>query len=71
MGGLFGCDVALRFGHKFETARFFNVTTLRQTNQRTQPGTFVRRRFAKVEGRSGHAGALCCLLRRQYQYFRP
>lgn len=71
MGGLFGCDVALRFGHKFEAARFFNLTILRQNNQRTRPGTFVRRRFVKAGGKSGHAGALCCLLRRRYQYFRP
>jgi hypothetical protein len=27
-GGFFGCDIALRFGHKFEAVGFFDVMKL-------------------------------------------
>jgi len=70
-GGLFRRDIALRFGQKFETVCLFSVMSLQQDKIRTQPEIFEQRRFAKAEGKSGHADGLCWLLHRRYPHSRP
>ena len=70
-GGLFGRDIALRFGQKFETVCLFSVMSLQQDKIRAQPETFEQRRFVKAGDKSGHADGLCWLLHRRYRYSRP
>jgi len=70
-GGLFGRDIPLGFGQKFETVCLFSVMSLQQDKIRTQPETFEQRNFAKAGGKSGHVDGLCWFHHRRYPYTRP